>query len=222
MDPVKKYLPLALFIVFVLAAAYVSNNFRRLRMPSKLPPIEIKFSPQGGCTDAIVQEIEAARQSILVQAYSFTSKLIAAALVEAHKRGVRVEVILDSEQVSDAHSEIDSLVWAGIPTQIDAEHAIAHNKVMVIDDGVVITGSFNFTHQAERSNAENLLIIRDKDIAKAYADNWNVHAAHSRVYREQPKKDGDSAAEHKSSKSRQGNAKDLEKGVERTMKSLLN
>jgi phosphatidylserine/phosphatidylglycerophosphate/cardiolipin synthase-like enzyme len=220
MDPVKKYIPLVLFIVFVLAAAYVSQNFRRLRMPEKLPPINVYFSPKGGCTDAIVQEIEAAKESILVQAYSFTSKPIAAALADAHKRGVRVEAILDSDQVGDAYSEIDSLVRTGIPTQIDTEHSIAHNKVMVIDGGVVITGSFNFTHQAEKSNAENLLIIRDNDISKAYTDNWNAHAAHSRVYRGQPKEGGDSA--HKPAKSRQGNSKELEKGIERTMKSLLN
>ena len=59
-----------------------------------------------------------------------------------------------------------SLVNAGIPVLIDAKHAIAHNKVMVIDDQTVITGSFNFTKAAEEHNAENLLVIRDKDLAE--------------------------------------------------------
>jgi len=214
----KKYIPLALFIAFVLAAAYLNSYLRRHRLPEKLPPIEIYFSPQGGCTEAIVRGIDAARQSIYVQAYSFTSKPIAAALVAAHKRGVKINVILDSEQETTNYSEADFLIPEGIPTQIDAEHAIAHNKVMVIDDGVVITGSFNFTAQAEKSNAENLLIIRDKDIAKAYSDNWSAHAAHSRNYEDKPKKDRDSPSDRKSSKPRQGNAKELEKA----MKSLLN
>ena len=63
--------------------------------PPPLPPIEVYFSPKGGCTEAVVAEIQQAKQSIFVQAYSFTSTPIAEALVEAHKRGVHIEVILD-------------------------------------------------------------------------------------------------------------------------------
>ena len=70
----------------------------------------------------------------------------------------------------------------GIPTYIDSAHAIAHNKIMVIDRETVITGSFNFTKGAEEKNAENLLIIRSKDLAKPYMDNWNQHKGHSEPY----------------------------------------
>jgi phosphatidylserine/phosphatidylglycerophosphate/cardiolipin synthase-like enzyme len=213
----KKYLPLILLIAIVLAAAYFASNARRPLLPENLPPIEVHFSPKGGCTDAIVREIDAARQSILMQAYSFTSKPIAQALVAAHKRGVKVNAILDKDQETANYSEADFLIHAGIPTQIDAEHAIAHNKVMVIDDGVVITGSFNFTNNAEKSNAENLLVIRDETIAKLYADNWSDHAAHSRNYEEKTKNSRDSTPGRKQSKPRQGNSK----GLEKTMKSLL-
>ena len=65
---------------------------------------------------------------------------------------------------------------------IDAKHAIAHNKVMVIDHRFVISGSFNFTKAAESSNAENLLIIDDPDLAKKYMDNWQHHFEHSEAY----------------------------------------
>ena len=65
---------------------------------------------------------------------------------------------------------------------IDAAHAIAHNKVMVIDGEVVVTGSFNFTRQAENENAENLLVIRDGDLAERYLANWHAHEAHSQPY----------------------------------------
>jgi phosphatidylserine/phosphatidylglycerophosphate/cardiolipin synthase-like enzyme len=71
----------------------------------------------------------------------------------------------------------------GIPTFIDAEHAIAHNKVMIIDRETVINGSFNFTKAAEEKNAENLLILRSKELAGRYIDNWNRHKQHSREYR---------------------------------------
>ena len=152
------------------------------RSPGSLPPIEVHFSPHGGCTEAVVGEIDAAQTSIFVQAYSFTSAPIAKALVEAHKRGVRIEVILDESQESEKYSSADFLVHSGVPVLIDAKHAIAHNKVMIIDDQVVITGSFNFTKQAETSNAENLLVIRDKAIAERYRENWQFHAEHSEEY----------------------------------------
>ena len=152
------------------------------RRPETLPPIEVYFSPHGGCTDAVVGEIEAAKAGILVQAYSFTSAPIAKALVDAHKRRVPIEVILDESQATERYSSADFLAHAGIPVRIDARHAIAHNKVMVIDGEVVITGSFNFTKQAEQSNAENLLVIRDKTIAGKYTRNWEAHAEHSEPY----------------------------------------
>jgi phosphatidylserine/phosphatidylglycerophosphate/cardiolipin synthase-like enzyme len=214
----KKYIPLILFVAFVFAAAYFNNYLRRHRMLDKLPPMEVYFSPKGGCTDAIVEVIDAAKQSIFVQAYSFTSKPIAEALVAAHKRGVKTSVILDSEQETANYSEADFLIHEGMPPLIDDEHAIAHNKVMVIDGEVVITGSFNFTAQAEKSNAENLLVIHDKLLAKTYADNWQDHAAHSRAYQDKAKKDRDGQPERRQSKPRQGNARELEKA----MKSLLN
>jgi phosphatidylserine/phosphatidylglycerophosphate/cardiolipin synthase-like enzyme len=149
---------------------------------TKLPPIEVHFSPKGGCTEAIVKELNAAKTSILIQAYSFTSTPIAKALVEAHKRGVKVEVILDKSNRTKNYSAADFVLHAGIPTLIDAKHTIAHNKIMILDGEVVITGSFNFTRAAEQNNAENLLVIRDKTIAEQYTANWRAHAQHSEKY----------------------------------------
>jgi phosphatidylserine/phosphatidylglycerophosphate/cardiolipin synthase-like enzyme len=144
-----------------------------------LPPIEVYFSPHSGGTTAIVQEIDRARSEILVQAYSFTSATIAQALLRAHRRGIRVEVILDKSQKNQRYSSFTFLTNARIPTYIDAEHAIAHNKIILIDRSVVITGSFNFTKAAEEKNAENLLIIRSKELTKRYLDNWLHHRNHS-------------------------------------------
>jgi phosphatidylserine/phosphatidylglycerophosphate/cardiolipin synthase-like enzyme len=168
-------------VVLCFGLIYQKIN-QRVGLPGTLPPIEIYFSPHGGCTEAVVQEINAAKTKIRVQAYSFTSEPIAKALVDAHKRGVQIEVILDESQESEKYSSADFLLHAGIPTQIDSKHAIAHNKVMVFDDATVITGSFNFTSAAEKSNAENLLIIRDPQIAAKYTANWQNHAAHSEPY----------------------------------------
>ena len=119
---------------------------------------------------------------ILVQAYSFTSAPIAKALLNAHKRGVQVQVILDKSQRTEKYSSADFLANQGVPTMIDAQHAISHNKVMIIDGETVLTGSFNFTKAAQEKNAENLLIIRDPALAAQYTQNWQAHAQHSQPY----------------------------------------
>src|SRR5664280_2357205 len=137
---------------------------------------------QRGCTDAIVAELDKAKSTVLVQAYSFTSAPIAKAIVEAHKRGVKVQVILDKSQRTEKYSSADFVAHAGIPTFIDEQHKIAHNKIMVIDDQTVITGSFNFTKSAEESNAENLLVIESKELARTYRENWQAHLRHSVEY----------------------------------------
>src|SRR3989449_4724280 len=134
--------------------------------------VAVYFSPSGGATDAVVREINAATQQILVQAYSFTSAPIAKALLEAHKRGVKVLAVLDKSNETDKYSAATFLINAGIQPLIDAEHAIAHSKVMVIDSATIITGSFNFTTAAEQKNAENLLVIKDTpELVKAYEAN---------------------------------------------------
>jgi phosphatidylserine/phosphatidylglycerophosphate/cardiolipin synthase-like enzyme len=145
----------------------------------RVPPVEVYFSPNSGTTEAIVREINRARSEIRIQAYSFTSAPIAEALLKAHKRGIGVEVIHDKSQKTQKYSSATFLMNARIPTYIDARHAIAHNKIIIIDQSVVITGSFNFTKAAEDKNAENLLIIRSKELAKPYLDNWRRHRDHS-------------------------------------------
>jgi phosphatidylserine/phosphatidylglycerophosphate/cardiolipin synthase-like enzyme len=107
---------------------------------------------------------------------------IAKALIDAHKRGVKVEAILDKSQRSEKYTSAAFLANSRIPTFLDARHAIAHNKIMLIDRETVITGSFNFTKAAEEKNAENLLIIRSKELAGIYIDNWKKHLEHSERY----------------------------------------
>lgn len=143
------------------------------------PAISVFFSPNGGCTDAVVDAINHAKSTVIVQAYSFTSAPIAEALRDAKRRGLDVRVILDKSQRTEKYSGLTFLQHAGIPVWIDAAHAIAHNKVMVMDGETIVTGSFNFTKSAEHSNAENLLIIHDQALAKTYARNWADHLGHS-------------------------------------------
>jgi len=147
-----------------------------------LPSFAVHFSPKGGCQDALIREVKRARREILVQAYSFTSEPLTAALVDAKKRGVHVEIVLDRSNEVERFSELNVLLDHGLAPLIDANHSIAHNKVMVIDRKVVATGSFNFTNQAEHENAENLLLIRGHpDLVKSYRENFLVHKGHSKA-----------------------------------------
>src|SRR5687768_2763983 len=95
--------------------------------------IRAYFSPDGGCTDAIVTELKNAKKSIDVQAYSFTSAPIAEAVAKAHARGVGVRVILDKSQQTAQYSSLTYLRNHSVPTWVDSKHAIAHNKIIIID-----------------------------------------------------------------------------------------
>ena len=167
----------SVFIAFILLLTSAESF-----ASSENVSVQVFFSPRSGCTDAVVSAIRQAKLEILVQAYSFTSAPIAKALVDAHKRGVQVKIILDRSQRKERYSSADFTAHVGIPTFIDAAHAIAHNKVMIIDKTVLITGSFNFTKAAEEKNAENLLVIRSKELASTYIENWQRHKEHSESY----------------------------------------
>jgi phosphatidylserine/phosphatidylglycerophosphate/cardiolipin synthase-like enzyme len=161
----------ALTLVFLLRLAY----FHLVTPPS----VAVSFSPKGGCTDTVVRELQQARREVLVLAYSFTSKPVAQALIDAKGRGVHVEVLLDRSNEQETSSELAVLLEKGIEPLIDAQHAIAHNKVMIVDHRTLITGSFNFTHQAEAENAENLLVIKGHpQLVNAYRENFLAHKAH--------------------------------------------
>jgi len=148
------------------------------------PRISVYFSPNGGCTDAIVREVRSAKSSILVEAYSFTSTPIVRELIDAQRRGIKVRAILDSSNQSDRYTGATALKNGGAEVWIDAAHAIAHSKVLIIDDVTVITGSFNFSSAAENKNHENLLVIHDaSEIAKRYVADWEAHRTHSVRYR---------------------------------------
>jgi phosphatidylserine/phosphatidylglycerophosphate/cardiolipin synthase-like enzyme len=145
--------------------------------------VSVYFSPKGGCTEAIIKEIAEADSEIRVQAYSFTSAPIAQALVEAKKRKVDVIAILDESNETANYSGARFLANAGIPVWIDYKPAIAHSKIMIIDQKTVITGSFNFTKAAEEKNTENLLILKnDRPLVEQYVANFAKRLKSSRPY----------------------------------------
>jgi phosphatidylserine/phosphatidylglycerophosphate/cardiolipin synthase-like enzyme len=121
-------------------------------MPRALPAqgtVQVAFTPWDNAEAMIVDCIRRASHQILVQAFSFTSRALANALVAARRRGVDVQVMADREQsFSGEASRIPDLVRAGIPVVLEVRYQSAHNKVMVMDagsaDAAVVTGSYNW------------------------------------------------------------------------------
>jgi phosphatidylserine/phosphatidylglycerophosphate/cardiolipin synthase-like enzyme len=150
--------------------------------------VQVAFTPWDNAEGLIVDGIRRARHQILVQAFSFTSRALANALMAARRRGVDVQVMADREQTfSGESSRIPELAQAGIPVMLEVRYQSAHNKVMVIDagtaDAAVVTGSYNWTYAAQNKNAENVLILRSNpEVANAYAANWKRHLADALPY----------------------------------------
>jgi len=139
--------------------------------------IQLCFTPAEKCTPVILKEIALAKDTIYVQAYGMSSPPIVEALIEAHKRGAKVNVLLDKSNLNDSWSKMKELADSGIEVNIDKLPGIAHNKVIIIDLQKVITGSFNFTRSADTRNAENVIVIDDKVIADRYVQNWLLRSS---------------------------------------------
>lgn len=145
------------------------------------------FTPPSGCGTVIANLISRAEKSIYVQAYGFTSGEIAKALINASNRGVKVRVLLDKSNIGAKYSKMRDLRKAGIEVLIDEISGIAHNKTIIIDASLIITGSFNFTTSADIRNTENVIMIRDKQVAQRYLQNWfaRYEISHARITKKQ-------------------------------------
>ncbi len=132
-------------------------------------PIEVYFSPQDGTLEHILSAVNSAQESVDFLAYSFTSDELAQALIERSNAGVTVRGVFDKDQYhSNSGTEYETLHTAGLDVWLDANPRLMHHKVIIIDGKVVITGSYNFSNNAEQYNDENTLIIHDPKIAADY------------------------------------------------------
>ena len=191
MSHIRRHALPVLFLAFLCAAqagAFEQAEGIRRHAVNASGTVQLLFTPEDYATGVIVQTIERAQKQVLVQAYSFTSREIAQALINARQRGADVQIIADAEQMERTeHSKVSTVAAGGVPVFVDSQHASAHNKVMVIDADsakpVVITGSFNFTHSAQFKNAENVVIFRgNRELTAAYLKNWKQHREHAHPY----------------------------------------
>lgn len=151
--------------------------------------VEVAFTPGDDVAGLIVGRIGTARKSVQMQAYLFTDRRIANALLAARKRGVEVEVIGDAQQhAAGGLPHLKALDRAGVRVWLDGEHAAAHDKVVIVDGALaratVITGSYNFTRAAQRGNAENVVVISgSRAVTDRFVANFEKHRRESSPWR---------------------------------------
>ncbi len=163
--------------LLLLVALSIFASARDGRAQQIFGDTTVCFTPGQPCAALIADTIRAARSEVLLQAFGFTNAMVIDALSDAQRRGVAVTVLLDRSVAREPSQRASDMVKRGVAAYIDDHVAIAHNKVVVIDGAVVITGSFNFTQSAQSRNAENLLVIRNPQIAGAYRENFKARMA---------------------------------------------
>jgi phosphatidylserine/phosphatidylglycerophosphate/cardiolipin synthase-like enzyme len=156
------------FLIFVVTI-YLS-----IISPAFADPIRVLFSPEGGCQEAVVGEISKAQKTVDIAMYDLTNREISPELLKAKWNGIGIRVFLDKGEGNGRYSKGRYLMDHGIDVRFYKGTGLMHNKFAVIDDKVLITGSFNWTAGAERENQENLLIITDKNVARQYAQRFEM------------------------------------------------
>lgn len=126
---------------------------------------DVCFSRFSKCGALIAGLIKTAKTRVLVAVYSFTSDVLADALVEAARRGVEVKVVVEAEQAGVRGSQYDRLREAGVDVKLDGNQYLMHHKFMVIDSQIVVTGSYNWSKAAEDFNDENIVVLEGVKVA---------------------------------------------------------
>ncbi|WP_434523792.1 phospholipase D family protein [Klebsiella quasipneumoniae] len=137
--------------------------------------IETGYSPEGTALQLVLKTIDSAQQEIRLMGYSFTSPEVAGALVRAKRRGVDVKIVLDEKgnRSKASQAAMNVVVNAGIPLRTNGHYAIMHDKVIIVDNHTVESGSFNMTRSASSRNSENVLVINDvPEVAQTYLQHW--------------------------------------------------
>jgi len=130
--------------------------------------VEVYFSPDDHVLQRILSLVTAAEESIEFLAFAFTSDPLAEALIARAADGIRVRGVIERGQVNNSGSDVGQLVLAGLDLRLDANQNKMHHKVILIDGEIVVTGSYNFSRNAEEKNDENVLILHSDEIAQQY------------------------------------------------------
>ena len=134
--------------------------------------INAYFSPEDNIERIISKRIKKAKRSIRFMAFSFTSDSLGELMIDKFREGVSVEGIFEKRGSGSEYSEFTKMFIEGVPVARDSNPHVMHHKVIIIDDSVVITGSYNFSKNAGTRNDENVLIIESGEITSAYTEEF--------------------------------------------------
>jgi len=139
---------------------------------SSLAKTEVYFSLSDNPQKEIIKNINRAQASINIAMYIFTDREIALPLIKAQERGVKVRLYLDKDQVEYQYSQSRFLVQKGIKTRVSSNNYIMHNKFAIIDNRILLTGSYNWTFSANNRNDENLMVIDDPELIEIFQNQF--------------------------------------------------
>jgi len=169
-----RFLIIPVLIIFVTVLSLPCFALTLVSVTSQ-SSVSTYFSPNGCIRDKIIARINLTKTSIKLAIYSFTSGDIASALEQAKRRGVNISIVADKSQSTGKNSEISYLIDKGIPVKIlkGKGRGIMHNKFAIFDDKDVVTGSYNWTDNAEKNNYENAIFISNPNVAQTYTAEFN-------------------------------------------------
>ena len=169
----KRYLRLVLVVSMCIL---VSGCYGKASEQSSPYHIEAYFSPDGHVSDRIIKAIDSSNSSIDLAIFDFTAQDIKQAFERVKNRGIKIRIIADSRQAKGAHSVIQSLLDEGFNIRIrhGKGRGIMHNKFAIFDGKLMVTGSYNWTNNAEHNNYENAIFISDSETISQYQKEFDI------------------------------------------------
>lgn len=168
-----RQLTIIIFLAFSLSGCIEIPGAQSMKTPDGIAPsTEAFFCPHDECEQRIVSALGSAKNSVDAAIYSFTSLEITSALAKAHGKGARVRVVVDAVQAESENSVLGELERKGFEVRVFPKGTTMHNKFAVIDNSLVITGSYNWTKSAAYYNRENIIIIHDRTLAEKYGQEF--------------------------------------------------
>jgi phosphatidylserine/phosphatidylglycerophosphate/cardiolipin synthase-like enzyme len=131
-------------------------------------PIQIYFSPEDKVMDHMIPVVASAQSNIRFMAFSFTDFPLAQAMIDRAGAGVDVEGIYEKVGSETEGSEMKNFFCSHVPVRQDGNPRFLHDKIIIVDNHIVISGSFNFSSNATENNDENVIIIDNPQIAALY------------------------------------------------------
>lgn len=143
-----------------------------LHIPLRITMIQSYFSPGNDILDAITEQLQQCTNSLDICVFTLSDDRILDAIIACYRDGITIRVLSDNDKQYDRGSDIRTLSDAGVDVRVDVSDAHMHHKFMVVDEQIVVTGSYNWTRSAATRNAENIVIIDDQSTAESFLEEY--------------------------------------------------